>query len=563
MHIEKFTIGARLRFGFAVIVVMLAITSVLGVMRMAENQERMDQIANVNSLKSKLAGAMRDSVYERMIALRNAALVGSLAEMQPEVAKLKQQQTLYLEAQAQLEKMLVNASAKEKDLLAPIIQLGKAAQPHIDKCAEMALAAQADQVYTLLINDVLPIQEKWMAALRALIQFQADESERAAQEARKAYESARLMMIVNGVAAIAIAMIVSFVLSRSIQRQLGGDITYAMTVAEKISSGDLEAEVRTRPGDENSLLAAMKKMRDRLADIVSNVRTNTNVITSVSTDIAASSQDLAGRTEQQAASLRKTATLMEELTSTVATNADHAKLASVMVGNASTAAESGGQVVTRMVQTMGSINASANRIADIISVIDGIAFQTNLLALNAAVEAARAGEQGRGFAVVASEVRGLAHRSASAAKEIKQLISASLDEVTDGRTLANEAGASMDAIVKGVRQVAELMRDIADASEQQRSDIAFAGRAVAEMDSVTQQNAVMVEQAASSVENLKAYASDLAQAVSLFKLDSAVATPELVPIAVPQPLPTVQIAGPAPSHSKRHAMIGDAGAMRG
>ncbi len=270
--------------------------------------------------------------------------------------------------------------------------------------------------------------------------------------------------------------------------------------------------------DQQSLLFAMKTMQQNLVQTIGQIRQSTNTIATASSQIAAGNLDLSARTEQQASSLEETASSMEELTSTVKQNADNARQANQLAVTASEVAVKGGAVVSKVVDTMGEINASSKKIADIIGVIDGIAFQTNILALNAAVEAARAGEQGRGFAVVATEVRNLAQRSASAAKEIKTLISDSLETVEGGAKLVDQAGATMNEIVESVKRVTDIMGEITAASQEQTSGIEQINQAVSQMDEVTQQNAALVEQAAAASESLQDQAGNLAQVVSIFKL---------------------------------------------
>ena len=325
---------------------------------------------------------------------------------------------------------------------------------------------------------------------------------------------------------ILLALIVSMV-NKSLRHTIGGDPEYAGEVANRIAEGDLSLEVKTHPSDHGSILYGMKTMQQRLADTIGEIRRSADTIATASAEIASGNMDLSGRTESQASSLEETAASMEELTSTVTQNADNAVQANQLVMSASSVAEQGGQVVSKVVQTMDTINASATRIVDIISVIDGIAFQTNILALNAAVEAARAGEQGRGFAVVASEVRNLAQRSAGAAKEIKELINASVESINTGSALVAEAGATMDKVVESVSRVTQIMGSITEASSEQSTGIGHVNQAITEMDSVTQQNAALVEEAAAAAGSMQEQAAHLAHLVARFKLagDSAAAAP--------------------------------------
>jgi methyl-accepting chemotaxis protein len=325
--------------------------------------------------------------------------------------------------------------------------------------------------------------------------------------------------LVLAACAIVVGGGVSFWLTRNIMRQLGGEPGYAAAVAAGIAAGDLTAAIAI--DDEkntDSLMYAMRTMQHGLAQLVEKVRSGTDTITTASSEIAAGNIDLSARTEEQASSLEETAASMEELTSTVQTNTDNVQQANVLASQASEIALRGGQVVEQVVQTMGSINDAAKRIADIIGVIDGIAFQTNILALNAAVEAARAGEQGRGFAVVASEVRNLAQRSAGAAKEIKALISDSVDRVDTGSRLVNVAGETMNDVVTSVKRVTDIMAEITLAGQEQSAGIAQVNQAVAQMDQVTQQNAALVEEAAAAADSMQAQAQQLSRIVSTFRL---------------------------------------------
>jgi methyl-accepting chemotaxis protein len=333
---------------------------------------------------------------------------------------------------------------------------------------------------------------------------------------------ADLWQAIGLLAAIGVALTLTVgLVIRSLERAIGGEPGHAAQAAARIATGDLTVDIPVRAGDQESLMAAIKVMRDKLTLIVTEVRSGTDAIATASGQISSGNQDLSARTEQQAGSLEETASSMEELTSTVKQNADNARQANQLALKASEIALRGGSAVTQVVKTMGAINESSKKIVDIITVIDGIAFQTNILALNAAVEAARAGEQGRGFAVVATEVRSLAQRSAAAAKEIKSLINASVANVDAGTKLVDQAGATMNEVVEGVRMVTDIMAEITAASQEQSLGIEQVNQAVALMDEATQQNAALVEEAAAAAESMRDQASGLVQVVSVFKLESS------------------------------------------
>ncbi len=322
------------------------------------------------------------------------------------------------------------------------------------------------------------------------------------------------------VVACSIGAILSVLFGYFISRTILKPLDKALEVARAIADGDLSAQFETAASDETGqLMRALNQMNANLVSVMSDVGSSVNSIRAAASEIASGNADLSSRTESQASSLEETASSMEELTSTVKQNAEHARHANQLVVSTAEFAVQGGQVVGQVVDTMASIKASSRKIADIIGVIDGIAFQTNILALNAAVEAARAGEQGRGFAVVAAEVRNLAQRSAGAAKEIKTLIGDSVEKVDMGSKLVDEAGQTMDDIVTSVELVTEIMSGIATASLQQSSGIEQVNQAVGQMDEATQQNAALVEQAAAAAQSLQDQADKLAQVMSVFKLD--------------------------------------------
>ncbi|HEY0488973.1 MAG TPA: methyl-accepting chemotaxis protein [Telluria sp.] len=341
--------------------------------------------------------------------------------------------------------------------------------------------------------------------------------EQAAELLRSGYSSTRNLSLTFFVTGLAVAGTLAAWLAAEVARPVHA----AVLAAQRVAAGDLGTRIEQGVGGEHGvLLRMMQEMNDKLAGVIVDVRTGSESISSGAGAIATSSMDLSARTEQQAAALEKTASSMEELTSTVKQNADHAHQASKLAVSASEVAVKGGEVVSAVVGTMASINDSSRRIAEIISVIDGIAFQTNILALNAAVEAARAGEQGRGFAVVASEVRNLAQRSAAAAREIKELIDDSVDKVSAGTLLVDKAGNTMNEVVASVKRVTEIIGEIASASAEQTSGIEQVNQAIAAMDQATQQNSALVEASAVAAASMRDQAGALRHIISTFVLDA-------------------------------------------
>ena len=332
------------------------------------------------------------------------------------------------------------------------------------------------------------------------------------------WEHAQLIVI----ALLVVGAVMGIVIGTLFVRSITGPLRQAIAITHKIADGDLTAEIDFVAKDGlGRLFAGLRGMNASLVKIVDEVRLGTETIASASGQIAAGNLDLSNRTEAQAGSLEETASAMEELTSTVKQNADNARQANQLAETASEVAVKGGAVVSEVVATMGAINDSARKIADIIGVIDGIAFQTNILALNAAVEAARAGEQGRGFAVVASEVRSLAQRSAAAAKEIKSLIDDSVEKIEVGNKQAGQAGTTMNEVVSSVQRVTDIMSEITAASHEQSMGIEEINRAISQMDETTQQNAALVEEAAAAAKSMQDQAGHLEELVCKFKLNNA------------------------------------------
>jgi methyl-accepting chemotaxis protein len=526
MTTSGLTIGKRLALGFGSVFALMAVLAGLAIYRVGQIDSILTHINDVNNVKQRYAINFRGSVHDRSIAVRDVVLATSPAAAAPAIELIRKLDENYQKSAAPLDSLLAERQdilPEEKQALLKIKDVEARAQPLIAKLIALRQADDVAAAAALLDKGAAPVFVEWLASVNALIDLEEQLNKQAAGEARQVSGSFFAWMLALLAVAIAAGAVAAGTISRTLLRQLGGQPEDAVRIAGAIAAGDLSVPISIRAGDRASLLFAMQGMRDSLVTIVSQVRAGTFTIAGASAEITAGNLDLAQRSERQAGTLEETASSMEELTGTVRQNADNARQANTLALSASSVAQRGGAVVAQVVQTMASINDSSHQIADIIGVIDGIAFQTNILALNASVEAARAGEQGRGFAVVAAEVRNLAQRSASAAKEIKQLIGDSVAKVDGGSKLVDEAGRTMEEILASVRQVTDIMGQISLASQEQSAGIVQVNDAVAQMDEATQQNATLVEQAGAAASSLQEQAEQLAQLVSVFKLDAPAA----------------------------------------
>jgi len=433
--------------------------------------------------------------YESRLAALSKAIEGQLQTYQPRVAG---------EQETRLTSELITGWKNYQAAAAKVLSLGKEKQ-------QQDAADISDGLGSMAFDEAL-------GSVTQLIEYNFEGGSKAAADSHANYLQGRQLMLALIAAATAAGVLMALAIGRGLMGQLGGEPRHANKVARAVAAGDLTTPIRLMAGDSTSLMANLAAMQRSLSEAVSQVRLGSDGVASASTQIAEGNQDLSGRTEQQASALQQTAATMDELGSTVRNNADNAKQANVLARNAAQVATQGGKMVEQVVATMQGINDSSRRIADIITVIDGIAFQTNILALNAAVEAARAGEQGRGFAVVASEVRSLAKRSADAAKEIKSLIGASVSKVEQGCSQVDQTGQTMREIVAAISRVSAIVGEISSASVEQSAGVSQVSEAVTQMDKATQQNAALVQQSASAAEALKQQAQQLVQAVAIFRL---------------------------------------------
>jgi methyl-accepting chemotaxis protein len=524
MTSSRLTIGRRLAFGFGGILVLMAVLAGIAIQRVGQIDTILTRINDVNSVKQRYAINFRGSVHDRAIAVRDVVLAASDEAARPHVELIKKLDDAYQASAVPLDQMFASRDdllPEETQALAGIKDVERRAQPLIARLIELRLAGNTAEAATLLDRQAAPIFVEWLASVNRLIDLEEKLNNESAGRARALSGTFFIWMLALLAIAIGAGAMAAWRISRDLLRQLGGEPAYAVEVAGAIAAGNLSVPIDTRADDESSLLFAMKGMRDSMVTIVSQVRT----IVNGSSDITAGNHGLAERSERQSSILDETASRMEQLTGTVRQNADNARQANSLAESASAVAQRGGAVVSQVVQTMASINDSSKQIAEIIGVIDGIAFQTNILALNAAVEAARAGEQGRGFAVVAGEVRSLAQRSAAAAGEIRTLIGDSVAKVDTGARLVDQAGTTMDEIVTSVKRVTDIMAEISQASHAQSGGIEQVSGALVEMDEATRQNAALVEQAGAAAAALQEEAQTLAGLVSMFTVDQQVRAP--------------------------------------
>ncbi|MBL8288801.1 MAG: MCP four helix bundle domain-containing protein [Rubrivivax sp.] len=504
----------RIAAGFGLCLALLVAVAGVGLANMRHLNEGLQDIVGNDWQKAKLVTVALDNTRGSIARLFQLVRAGQSEDASPARARFEANVKAAHEALASLEPMI--RSERGRHLLAA----AKATREAYDKAARTVLAqveqGRAAEATRDAYGDTYARLHAFVADLHALNEYQQHLLEQSAEQSAVAFRRALWLIFGLAVAAFAVGSAAAWWVTRSVTQPIGR----AVALAEAVAGGDLSTRIEAHGRDEvGQLLRALARMNEGLARIVADVRHASESIATGTSQIASGNADLSQRTEEQASSLQQTAASMEQLTATVRQNADTARQATQLAGSASEVAVAGGAVVARVVETMTQIQDSSRRIADIIGVIDGIAFQTNILALNAAVEAARAGEQGRGFAVVAAEVRTLAQRSAQAAREIKVLIGASVEKVEAGGALVGDAGRTMSDVVAQFKRVSDLIGEISAASGEQTAGISQMGDAVAQLDQATQQNAALVEESAAASESLRNQAARLAAAVSVFRLE--------------------------------------------
>ncbi|WP_044529366.1 methyl-accepting chemotaxis protein [Herbaspirillum sp. B65] len=515
-YLANMKIGRRLALGFAVILAAASVVVALSIWRLQGIAQATDEMMHEPLTKERLVSDWYRTIHtsvRRTTAIAKSADPSLAAYFAEDAAAASRMST----AQQKAIEALIE-SDEEKAAFTKLSQVRKDYIKYRDAISKAKADGQPEEAARILAGPFDVAAKGYLDLLQQLLNLQRANIDRVAAHIQQVYQESRNLMLALAV----LQVVLGWLFARSLALGITRPLEQAVDVAQAVAAGDLTTRIddklAARSDETGKLMHALHTMTGNLARIVGQVRSGTDAITTASSEIATGNLDLSARTERQAGALEETASAMEELTSTVSQNASNARQANQLAASASSVAQQGGDVVSQVISTMGSINESSRKIVDIISVIDGIAFQTNILALNAAVEAARAGEQGRGFAVVASEVRSLAQRSASAAKEIKILIDDSVSKVGTGSELVTRAGSTMDEVVASVRQVAQIVAEISAASSEQSDGISQVNLAINDMDQTTQQNAALVEQAAAAAESMQQQATRLSEVVSQFKL---------------------------------------------
>jgi len=517
---KNLSVGARISGSFAVILCSLALLAGIGIVQVGKINNALTTINDVNNVKQLYAVNFRGSVHDRSIAVRDVTLV-SAAELPSVVAHIAQLESDYLASAGPMEKIFdagTNVTPEERQQYQKIKDAEAKTMPLVHEIITRQQSGDFAGVKQEVLDQARPAFIEWLATINGFIDIETHLNDHQAAMARGVGKDFQYLMLILALVTIGFGVLIMLTTTRTITRSLGGEPAQIKRIADAIGGGDLSTALQLRKGDSNSILASLSRMQSALRKVVSDVRKHAEGVANTSGEIALGSADLSRRTESQASALQQTAASMGQVAGTVKNNADNAQQASQLATSTASDVANGSDMVQGIVHTMRDITDESKRIADITSVIEGIAFQTNILALNAAVEAARAGEQGRGFAVVATEVRSLAQRSSSAAKEIKELIGHSVERVNAGAIEINNAANAMTQILRSVNQVNSIVNEIAHASAEQASGVQEAAQAITHMDATTQQNVRLVELTSAAALTLDGQSRELREAVGVFSL---------------------------------------------
>ncbi|PLY36963.1 methyl-accepting chemotaxis protein [Pectobacterium carotovorum] len=520
--IKKSSLGKMLGIGFTLIIAIGFLVAVFGRIQLDKLGENIQLLSQVRITNLMMMKEFKDNINTNAIVIRNLTMREDSRKMQEEKTHIDNMIARNNALLAKIRDRAIDQHSQE--LIAALDRVRPTYNDSITSAIALVIAHRNKEAQDLLLTDVQAKQDIVFSALNDMVSWQEKITVDAANQSLKNATRAGTLMVIIALLAVVLGAMISWWITRTIKRQLGGEPAYTLEVTRQVAQGNLAVAIELRDGDTTSVLAAMEDMRQNLSNLVGQVHQSSESIATGATQIAMGNTDLSQRTEEQAANLQETAASMEQMNTTVKQNAATVRTATELAHSASTTAQKGGDAVNNVVRTMEDIIASSRKIGDIIGVIDSIAFQTNILALNAAVEAARAGEQGRGFAVVAGEVRSLAQRSASAAREIKDLISVSVANVEMGEKQVNDAGITIKEIVEKSQHVANLLSEIGLTTHEQEQGVAQVNDAVNQLDQVTQQNAALVEESASAADSLSEQARTLLELMGVFKI-SGVQTP--------------------------------------
>ena len=534
MKNENLKISYRLALAFGGILLMLAMLVALGINRVNSINASMDNIGTINSVKQRYAINFRGSVHDRAIALRDVTLEASKEGAEDQQKLIKKLAEDYARSATPLDEMFSRtgmADDKEKQALAKIKEIEAKTIPITEQVIQLRREKKNDEAVKLLLKQARPAYVEWLAAINVLIDMEESKNKIESGNARSVGEGFQLLMLLTCLAAILIGGVAAFLITRSLTRALGGEPDYAARIMNGMAEGDLTLEVRVKPGDNQSLLYALKRMIENLGKIVAEVRSSADALSSASEEVSATAQSMTQAASTQAASVEETSASVEQMTASITQNGENAKVTDGMAQQAAKQATDGGSAVEQTVEAMKQISKRIN-------IIDDIAYQTNLLALNAAIEAARAGEHGKGFAVVAGEVRKLAERSQIAAQEIGEMAGNSV-------AVEEKAGKLIGEIVPAIKKTSDLVQEIAAASEEQSSSVGQVNTAMGQLNQLTQQNASSSEELAATAEEMSGQAQNLQQLVAFFKVDSS-------DVAVTRARPKRAAASHATAHPVAH-----------
>ena len=500
---ENMKVGMRLWLGFGSTLILLVVITVIGITRLAELSTSLEKIVHDRFPKVVKAYEIRGIVNENARNIRNILLLTDAEQQKEESINIESNRKKNAENFAWLDKNIT--SDEGRIILKEVEENRKKYSASWAKAEEMAMNNKREEAIKVLFNETRSLQNQYLDSLQQLIDFEIGATSKASTAAEKTYVEAKELMVTLGIITILLSLTLSFLITRNLMRQLGGEPNYASEVAKKLTSGDMSVKVIVRSGDNTSMLASMKNMVDKLSQVVGEVRASAAALSSASEEVSATAQSMSQGASEQAASVEETSASVEEMTASITQNTENAKITDGMATQAAKQASDGGAAVNQTVDAMKQI---AKRIA----IIDDIAYQTNLLALNAAIEAARAGEHGKGFAVVASEVRKLAERSQVAAQEIGEMASSSV-------AVAEKAGKLLTEMVPAIKKTSDLVQEIAAASEEQSSSVGQVNNAMVQLNQITQQSASSSEELAATAEEMSGQAEQLQQIMAFFKVE--------------------------------------------